>query len=66
MTLGWRTATGGTEAEGGYLIAASGADWGVGVTMTRFCSLLSCALKIGLRIAPTEAGSGEVTGTRKL
>ena len=31
------------------------AGWGVGVTMTRFCSWS--------RIAPAEAGSGEVTGT---
>ena len=67
MILGWMTATGGREAEGGYLIAeASGADWGAGVTVTSSSSLLSCALKTGLRIAPAEAGSGEVTGTQKL
>ena len=45
---------------------ASGADWGMGVTMTHFCFLLFCFLKIGSPIAPAEAVSGKVTGTRKL
>ena len=38
----------------------SGVDWGAGVAMAPFC-----VLKTGSRIAPAEAGSGEVAGTQR-